>query len=87
MIADATMRWHLDDLCTNEALRDARVTCVPSSEGVCFELNQMPGTDPQQIVIERLMGYENLISAENRYEANRGLVLGGSAARLLRIGD
>jgi len=69
MIVDANMHWLPEDLFTEEGLRNSFINCVPCSYGVYAELKPMPGTELQQIVIERPRGYENLNYAENQYDS------------------
>ncbi len=68
MIIDANMHWLPEDLFTDEALRDSFVSCVPNSDEWYGCLKPMPGTDLQQIVLEKPQGYENLNYAENQYD-------------------
>ena len=68
MIIDANMHWLPEDLFTDEDLRDSFIGCVPESEGEYCSLKPMPGTELQQIVIEKPAGYENLNYAENQYD-------------------
>jgi predicted TIM-barrel fold metal-dependent hydrolase len=69
MIIDANMHWLPEDLFTDEKLRDSFVSCVPNSDNWYAELKCMPGTDLQQIVLEKPQGYENLNYAENQYDS------------------
>jgi predicted TIM-barrel fold metal-dependent hydrolase len=68
MIIDANMHWLPEDLFTDEALRDSFVSCVPNDDDWYGCLKPMPGTDLQQIVLEKPQGYENLNYAENQYD-------------------
>lgn len=67
MIIDANMHWLPEDLFTNKPLLDGFMSCVPDDEHVY--VTRMPGTDLDQIVIEKPRGYENLNYAENQYDS------------------
>jgi uncharacterized protein len=67
MIIDANVHWLPEDLFTDEALRDSFVSCVPNSDDWYGCVKPMPGTELQQIVLEKPQGYENLNYAENQY--------------------
>jgi predicted TIM-barrel fold metal-dependent hydrolase len=69
MIIDANMHWLPEDLFTNKPLRDAFIACVPEAEGEHAYVTKMPGSDLEQIVIEKPRGYENLNYAENQYDS------------------
>ena len=56
MIIDANMHWLPEDLFTNIALRDAFLACVPKEEGELAYLSKMPGSELEQIVIEKPEG-------------------------------
>ncbi len=68
MIIDANMHWLPEDLFTDVALRDSFVSCVPNDDEWYGCVKPMPGTDLQQIVLEKPQGYENLNYAENQYD-------------------
>lgn len=68
MIIDANMHWLPEDLFTDEELRDSFVSCVPNEDEWYGCLKPMPGSDLQQIVLEKPQGYENLNYAENQYD-------------------
>ena len=68
MLIDANMHWLPEDMFTNAALRDAFIGCVPQDEGEYAYVTTMPGSDLEQIVIEKPRGYENLNYAENQYD-------------------
>jgi hypothetical protein len=68
MIIDANMHWLPEDLFTDVALRDSFVSCVPNDDEWYGYVKPMPGTDLQQIVLEKPQGYENLNYAENQYD-------------------
>jgi uncharacterized protein len=67
MIIDANMHWLPEDLFTNKPLLDGFMGCVPEDEHVY--VTKMPGSDLDQIVIEKPEGYENLNYAENQYDS------------------
>lgn len=68
MIIDANMHWLPEDLFTDERLRDSFITCVPSSDEWYGCVKPIPGTELNQIVLEKPRGYENLNYAENQYD-------------------
>ncbi len=47
---------------------DSFISCVPNEDEWYGCLKPMPGTDLQQIVLEKPQGYENLNYAENQYD-------------------
>ena len=65
MIVDANMPWLPEDLFTDENLRDSFINSVPCAYGEYASVKTMPGTNLQQIVIEKPRGVENLNYAEN----------------------
>jgi predicted TIM-barrel fold metal-dependent hydrolase len=88
MIVDANMHWLPEDLFTDEALRDSFVSCVPNSDDWYGCLKPMPGTDLQQIVLEKPQGYENLNYAENQYDIEtqlRDMDAAGVNTGILRV--
>jgi uncharacterized protein len=68
MIIDANMHWLPEDMFSNHSLRDAFIACVPEDEGEYAYVTTMPGSDLEQIVIEKPAGYANLNYAENQYD-------------------
>lgn len=67
MIIDANMHWLPENLFKDKSLLDSFIYAVPSAYGEYAKITTMPGTDMQQIVIEKPKGFENLNYAENQY--------------------
>jgi uncharacterized protein len=67
MIIDANMHWLPENLFKDKALLDSFISALPRAYGEYAKLTSMPGTQMQQIVIEKPRGYENLNYAENQY--------------------
>ena len=88
MIIDANMHWLPEDLFTDHALRDAFLACVPEDEGEHAFVAKMPGSELEQIVIEKPAGCENLNYAENQYDSAlqlKDMDEAGVDAAILRI--
>jgi uncharacterized protein len=71
MIVDANMHWLPENLFKDEALRDSFLNAVPCAHGEYAKLSTIPGTNTQQIVIEKPKGTENLNYAENQYDSKK----------------
>jgi uncharacterized protein len=67
MIIDANMHWLPENLFKDKTLLDSFISALPRAYGEYAKLTSMPGTQMQQIVIEKPKGYENLNYAENQY--------------------
>jgi predicted TIM-barrel fold metal-dependent hydrolase len=67
MIIDANMHWLPENLFKDKSLLDSFINAVPRAYGEYARLTTMPGTQMQQMVIEKPKGYENLNYAENQY--------------------
>jgi len=69
MIIDANMHWLPEDLFKDKDLLDSFISALPRGYGEIARLDSMPGTNMQQIIIEKPKGYINLNYAENQYES------------------
>lgn len=73
MIIDANMHWLPENLFKDKSLRDSFINCVPCAYGEYARVAAIPGTELEQIIIEKPQGYENLNYAENQYDSNTQL--------------
>lgn len=73
MIVDANVHWLPENLFKDKSLLDSFINCVPCAYGEYAKIAAMPGTNLQQIVIEKPLGCENLNYAENQYDTETQL--------------
>ena len=69
MVIDANMHWLPGDFFKDKSLRDSFIYAVPSAYGEYAKVSTIPGTQTQQVVIEKPKGYENLNFAETQYDS------------------
>lgn len=60
MIIDINMLWLPEDLFTDKSLQDSFLRMIPSTYGVHARLDTIPGTNRQQVIVEKPKGYPNL---------------------------
>jgi uncharacterized protein len=68
MIVDANMHWLPENFFKDKSLLESFIYAVPRAYGEYARLTAMPGTNMQQVVIEKPKGVENLNYAENQYD-------------------
>lgn len=68
MIVDANMHWLPKNLFKDKSLLESFINVVPRAYGEYAKLGKIPGTDTEQIIIEKPKGYENLNYAETQYK-------------------
>lgn len=66
-VIDANMHWLPDTLFTDETLRDEMMACIPRHHGIHVRMEQIPGKDLRQIIIEEPKGVVNINYAEGQY--------------------
>lgn len=66
-VVDANMHWLPDTLFTDESLQEAMMGCIPRHHGIHARVEQIPGKDLRQIIIEEPKGFVNINYAESQY--------------------
>jgi len=72
-VIDANMHWLPDTLFTDEKLRDAMMACIPRHHGIHVRMEEIPGKNLRQIVIEEPRGVVNINYAEGQYNIDSQL--------------